>query len=244
MSEDLERAIGPDRRTFIKRLVIGTAFAAPVVSSFTMSGVQAVFGTKVGALTGAANCNSTPPSAPPNYPRPVATFGVTAGGLDETVSDDGVALHLVVPAGALPAGTCISIFGGDLNALEPLVPSDEKPVSAYAVVWTGFKGDPPVALSSITLEVTDPTVHTGDGIYEFDKVTGVLIVQGSASGHTWVVTFVEDPSFVVTSDSDDDDDDDLVCESVERTEARVEVVGFVPDDDRGGEQHRSPVLSR
>jgi hypothetical protein len=44
VSEDLERAISPDRRTFVKRLVIGSVFAAPVVASFTMSGVQAVLG--------------------------------------------------------------------------------------------------------------------------------------------------------------------------------------------------------
>ena len=46
MSE-LEKAVGPDRRTFIKRLLVGTAFAAPVVSSFTMTGVGAVFGSSV-----------------------------------------------------------------------------------------------------------------------------------------------------------------------------------------------------
>ena len=208
MSEDLERAIGPDRRTFIKRLVIGTAFAAPVVSSFTMSGVQAVFGAKVGAITGVANCNSTPPSAPPNYPRPIDSFGVSAGGLDATTTDGAVSLRLVVPPGALPVGTCIAIYGADLAALDPLVPSGETPVSGCAVVWNG-KG-PPVALSPITLEVSDPAVTNGDPIYKFDKVTGVLVPQGNASGNTWIVTFVEDPSFVVTgaSGGDDDDDDD------------------------------------
>lgn len=44
MSDEVEGAIGPDRRAFIKRLVIGTAFAVPVVSSFTMVGVQSVTG--------------------------------------------------------------------------------------------------------------------------------------------------------------------------------------------------------
>lgn len=46
MSDDLERAIDAvpeDRRAFIRKLVIGTAVAAPVVSSFTMTGVQAVY---------------------------------------------------------------------------------------------------------------------------------------------------------------------------------------------------------
>jgi hypothetical protein len=203
VSEDLERAVGPDRRTFIRGLVIGSAFAAPVVSSFTMSGVQAVFGTKIGALTGAANCNTTL-SPPPNYPRLIAVHEVGTG-LDVTDSDDGVTLHLVVPSGALPARTCISIWGADLVALDPLVPSGETPVSGYAVVWGG---EPPFASQAITLEVTDPAVTTGDPIYQFDKVTGALIPQGNASGNTWVVQFTEDPSFVVTAVSGDDDDDD------------------------------------
>jgi hypothetical protein len=45
VSEEVEKEFGQDRRTFIKRLVIGTAFAAPVVSSFTMAGVSAITGS-------------------------------------------------------------------------------------------------------------------------------------------------------------------------------------------------------
>ena len=33
--------IEPGRRTFIKRMVIGAAFATPVVSSFSMTGLSA-----------------------------------------------------------------------------------------------------------------------------------------------------------------------------------------------------------
>jgi len=68
VSEDLEKAVGPDRRTFIKRLVIGSAFAAPVVSSFTMSGVHAL----IGVPTGAVNPNTTPPEEPPQVAPVVA----------------------------------------------------------------------------------------------------------------------------------------------------------------------------
>jgi hypothetical protein len=45
VSEDLERAISETaygRRTFLRRLVVGSAFAVPVVSSFSMAGVNAV----------------------------------------------------------------------------------------------------------------------------------------------------------------------------------------------------------
>jgi hypothetical protein len=46
MSEEFEQAlesVGDDRRAFLKKMVIGTAFAVPVVSSFSMAGVQAAF---------------------------------------------------------------------------------------------------------------------------------------------------------------------------------------------------------
>jgi hypothetical protein len=46
MSEDLDRAaesVGDDRRAFLKKMVVGSAFAVPVVSSFSMAGVQAAF---------------------------------------------------------------------------------------------------------------------------------------------------------------------------------------------------------
>jgi hypothetical protein len=45
VSEDLERALDESaygRRTFLRRMVMGSAFAVPVVSSFSMAGIQAV----------------------------------------------------------------------------------------------------------------------------------------------------------------------------------------------------------
>lgn len=45
MSDDVEREISGaayGRRTFLRRLAIGSAFAVPVVSSFSMAGLQAV----------------------------------------------------------------------------------------------------------------------------------------------------------------------------------------------------------
>jgi len=75
MSEDVERAFEPDRRTFIKRLVIGTAFAAPVISSFTMAGVSAVTGSS--APRGITNPNSQPGEA--SAPTAVAADPTTTG---------------------------------------------------------------------------------------------------------------------------------------------------------------------
>jgi hypothetical protein len=39
--------VGFDRRRFVKRVVIGTAFAVPVVSSFSMTGVQSIASAQV-----------------------------------------------------------------------------------------------------------------------------------------------------------------------------------------------------
>jgi hypothetical protein len=41
--DDVFEQVGHDRRQFIKRLAVGSAFAVPVVSSFSMSGVNTVF---------------------------------------------------------------------------------------------------------------------------------------------------------------------------------------------------------
>jgi hypothetical protein len=61
VSDDLERAISETaygRRTFLRRLVVGSAFAVPVVSSFSMAGINAVSAnaTPNPVLN---NCNST-----------------------------------------------------------------------------------------------------------------------------------------------------------------------------------------
>lgn len=41
--DDVLAHVGTDRRQFVKRLLVGSAFATPVVSSFSMSGVNSVF---------------------------------------------------------------------------------------------------------------------------------------------------------------------------------------------------------
>jgi hypothetical protein len=59
VSDDLERAISETaygRRTFLRRLVVGSAFAVPVVSSFSMAGINAVSANATPQLN---NCNTT-----------------------------------------------------------------------------------------------------------------------------------------------------------------------------------------
>jgi hypothetical protein len=53
MSDDLDAVINQtshDRRTFLRRLIIGTAFAVPIVSSFSMTGIQAVYAEGQGGI--------------------------------------------------------------------------------------------------------------------------------------------------------------------------------------------------
>jgi hypothetical protein len=72
MDDDLDRVIesaGHDRRTFLRRLVVGSAFAVPVVASFSMSGIQAVY-----AQTPTASGQR---SAPSSTSSPTTTPGST-----------------------------------------------------------------------------------------------------------------------------------------------------------------------
>jgi hypothetical protein len=205
MSEDLERALGPDRRTFVKRLVIGTAFAAPIVSSFTMTGVKAVFGATPGAVTAGLNCNTTQPPAPEGFPTEIAciTLDKTAvsNGVDESFPDGGVLLNLVIPPEALPPNTTVCIYRGDLASLASLFPADHPPLSAYAVVWEICEIPAnPDALSPITLNVTGASgVEAGDPVYEIDKTSGDPVATNTASGPgAWSASFTKDPGLVVT----------------------------------------------
>lgn len=60
--EILDR-VGDDRRSFMKKLVIGGAFAVPVVSSFSLHGMQASFAqsptTSAGGSQAASATTST-----------------------------------------------------------------------------------------------------------------------------------------------------------------------------------------
>lgn len=62
VSDDVERVISEaayGRRTFLRRLAVGSAFAVPVVSSFSMAGIQAVSAQADQSNPLLGNCNST-----------------------------------------------------------------------------------------------------------------------------------------------------------------------------------------
>jgi hypothetical protein len=64
VSEDFDAAtegLDDGRREFLKKLAIGTAFTVPVVSSFTMAGIQAVYAQTptTSGRTSAGNASAT-----------------------------------------------------------------------------------------------------------------------------------------------------------------------------------------
>ena len=81
MSDDLEPGVfdsiigsaSHDRRTFLRRLVIGTAFAVPIVSSFSMTGLAAAISGPQGTSSSNQLCN-------PNQTVPIKAEGVKKGG--------------------------------------------------------------------------------------------------------------------------------------------------------------------
>jgi hypothetical protein len=70
VSDDFEAAtegLGDGRRAFLKKMAVGTAFAVPVVSSFTMAGIQAVYAqtpTASGGVSGSGAAKSTTTTTP------------------------------------------------------------------------------------------------------------------------------------------------------------------------------------
>ena len=69
MSEDFEAAtegLDDGRRSFLKKMAIGTAFTVPVVSSFTMAGIQAVYAQSATASgrVSAGNATASTTTAP------------------------------------------------------------------------------------------------------------------------------------------------------------------------------------
>ena len=77
--DELDNALGglsDDRRSFLKKLAIGSAFAVPVVSSFTMSNITAAYAqtaaTSSQVSAGGAS-NTTTTTTAPNQAPPTTT---------------------------------------------------------------------------------------------------------------------------------------------------------------------------
>jgi hypothetical protein len=106
---------------------------------------------------------------------------------------------VVVPTGALPTGTVVSVYPiTTTTALLALIPSGQSYVTSIAVSWESA-GSAPAATSPISLTISDASIAVGDTIYLLNA-TGTLTSVGTATASGMVtVTFSGDPVFVVTS---------------------------------------------
>ena len=82
MSEDFEAAtegLDDGRRQFLKKMAIGTAFTVPVVSSFTMAGIQAVYAQTPSASgkVSAGNATASTTTAPTTSTTTTSTTTTT-----------------------------------------------------------------------------------------------------------------------------------------------------------------------
>jgi hypothetical protein len=79
MADDFDSAIEANgRREFLKKLAIGTAFATPVVASFSMSGINAVYAQTAGGsgpgVQGESVTSSTTTTTTPNQTTTTTTL--------------------------------------------------------------------------------------------------------------------------------------------------------------------------
>lgn len=111
----------------------------------------------------------------------------------------GASVDLSVPAGALPAGTTLSIAAvKDAVALKSEVPAGQSYVTSFAVSWVAPDGAVPEASKPITMTITDPAIKAGDTIYALTS-TGIRAVGTATINGQATVMFTTDPAFVVAA---------------------------------------------
>jgi hypothetical protein len=154
-----------------------------------------------GGGTPPATTNAPPPSgiATSSYGTPVSGSVTSGAPLTVTSTSGTITEGVVVPTGALPTATIVSVYPiTTTSALTALIPSGQSYVTSIAVSWESA-GATPASTAPITLTITDPSIVVGDTIYELNA-TGTLTSVGTATAAgTITVTFSSDPVFVVTS---------------------------------------------
>ena len=106
--DELDNALGglsDDRRSFLKKLAIGSAFAVPVVSSFTMSNITAAYAQTAATSSqvsagGASNTTTTSTSTTttttaPNQAPPTTTTPTNPNPAPQVKSDVNIKENIV-----------------------------------------------------------------------------------------------------------------------------------------------------
>ncbi|CAB4607908.1 unannotated protein [freshwater metagenome] len=124
-----------------------------------------------------------------------------------TLGADGTNASILVPAGALPAGTTLSVYPVLVSAgLANTFPSGDNFVVSLIVTWRAPDGSVPIAGVPVTMTISNAAIKAGDEVYQY--FDGVLTLMGTATQDgTISFTFTEDPVFTVSTPVATDDGD-------------------------------------
>ena len=164
-----------------------------------------VIGTGDVTLTAEWSVNEAP--IPDNVLPPGASeadlgepTNITLGGsLDMTLTlgSNGTNASILVPAGALPSGTTLSVFPVlSTEAIADSLPEGQNYVVSLVVTWAAPDGSVPLAGVPLTMTISNAAIKAGDQVFQY--VGGVLTLMGTATQDgTITFTFDEDPVFTV-----------------------------------------------
>lgn len=144
---------------------------------------------------------SAPP--PPGVPRSLLGTPKTAtiGARRTTLTDrNGSAFAaLVLPTGALPTGTELSIYPvAARGVVTGGLAAGQSALSAFAVTWQARAGAVPVAHAALRLTLRDRRIAVGDAVEQLAGRRLVRVATARAAGSV-TVAFVHDPTFVVAA---------------------------------------------
>jgi LPXTG-motif cell wall-anchored protein len=166
-----------------------------------------VVGTDDVTLTAEWSVNEAP--VPENVLPPGASesdlgepTNITLGGsLDMTLTlgSNGTSASILVPAGALPSGTTLSVFPVlSTGAVAASLPDGQTFVVSLVVTWAAPDGSVPVAGQPLTMTISNEAIKAGDQVFQY--LNGVLKLMGTATQDgTITFTFDEDPTFTVAT---------------------------------------------
>ena len=148
--------------------------------------------------------DGTLPSAPPPSGIPTAALGtpvsasVSSGSTTTLTSTQAtVSATISVPPGALPAGTIVTAYPVvNSAALTSDLPTDQPYVASFVVSWQAPDGTTPAASAAITMTITDPSIVTGDVVYELSSSALTPVGTATQKGSV-TITFTSDPAFIV-----------------------------------------------
>jgi hypothetical protein len=178
----------------------GSGVVFPVVlPTTTTSTVPSTATTTLPPTTTPPPLPVLPPGAPKGAYTVAATATVATGPTALAGTAGNANAHLSVPAGALPAGTVLSIdVVKDASALKRQVPPGQSYLISFAVSWVAPDGTSPVASKPVTMTIVDPAIMAGDTIYALTS-TGIRAVGTATTNGTATVSFTSDPAFVVAA---------------------------------------------